>query len=248
METLFIGQEKLKFAVLESTNSYLKEILKTGNPQEGFIVVTDYQTSGRGQFGNSWEAEKGKNLLFSVLLKPRFLNPSRQFLLNMSVCLAVVDSMNEVCPGFLIKWPNDILYNQKKVAGILIEGSMSSDILDHTVVGIGINVNQTDFEQNRKSISIKNILGHSVETEYLMQKVLQKLEMRYLKLKAGNTSGLFRDYYSVMFGREKELPVKIGGTLTTIKPLAVEPGGELLALHQGKTVRFRFKELQFILD
>ncbi|HAD96109.1 MAG TPA: biotin--[acetyl-CoA-carboxylase] ligase [Cryomorphaceae bacterium] len=248
METLFIGQEKLKFAVLESTNSYLKNIIKNGNPAEGLTVLAEYQTSGRGQFGNSWEAEKGKNLLFSVLLKPAFLPPDRQFILNMSVCLAVVDSLNEISPGFLIKWPNDILYNQKKVAGILIESAISSGALENTVVGIGININQTQFEVENMRTSLKKITGNVVEPDFVLTKVLEKMEGRYLKLKRGNTSGLFREYYSVMFGMERELPVRIGDEITSIIPLAVEPGGELLAMHKGRKVRFRFKEVQFILN
>ena len=248
METLFIGQEKLRFAVLESTNSYLKNIIKNGNPAEGLTVLAEYQTSGRGQFGNSWEAEKGKNLLFSTLLKPRFLPPDRQFILNMSVCLSVVDSLNEISPGFLIKWPNDILYNHKKVAGILIESSIGSGTLENTVIGVGININQTSFEGDNKRTSIIKVTGNAVEPEFVLNKVLEKMESRYLKLKRGNTSGLFREYYSVMYGIDRELPVRIGDEVTSITPLAVEPGGELLAMHKGRKVRFRFKEVQFILD
>ncbi|MGB0176538.1 MAG: biotin--[acetyl-CoA-carboxylase] ligase [Owenweeksia sp.] len=233
---------------MESTNSYLKNIIKNGNPAEGLTVVAEYQTSGRGQFGNTWEAEKGKNLLFSVLLRPHFLIPDRQFTLNMSVCLAVVDSLNEICPGFLIKWPNDILYNQEKVGGILIESSISGDHLDTTVVGVGLNINQTDFSEEKGRTSLKKITGNSTDTDFLIQKILEKLESRYLRLKSGNSTGLFREYYSIMFGIEKELPVKIGGVKSSIKPLAVEPSGELLAIHEGQKVRFRFKEVQFILD
>ncbi|MEQ9262535.1 MAG: biotin--[acetyl-CoA-carboxylase] ligase [Owenweeksia sp.] len=248
METLFIGQETIKLAVVESTNSYLKNIIKNGNPAEGLTIIAEYQTSGRGQFGNSWEAEKGKNLLFSVLLRPHFLIPERQFILNMSVCLAVVDSLNEISPGFEIKWPNDILYNKQKAGGILIESSISSEFLETTVVGIGLNVNQTDFNHQKGRTSLKKINGNTTDTNYLMQKILEKLESRYLRLKKGNVTGLFREYYSIMYGMEKELPVWIEGSETSIRPLAVEPSGELLALHKGKKVRFRFKEVKFILN
>ena len=96
--------------------------------------------------------------------------------------------------------------------------------------------------------SLKKITGNVVEPDFVLTKVLEKMEGRYLKLKRGNTSGLFREYYSVMFGMERELPVRIGDEITSIIPLAVEPGGELLAMHKGRKVRFRFKEVQFILN
>ena len=125
LETLFIGHQRLHFDELPSTNDHLKKLIDKGGHTEGMVVSTDYQTSGRGQIGNRWESEPGKNLLFSVFLKPLTLNARHFFYFNMSVCLAVADALNELAPGFKIKWPNDILFNGKKISGILIENTIA---------------------------------------------------------------------------------------------------------------------------
>src|SRR5690606_24490611 len=106
--------KRLHFDVLTSTNDHLKTIISEGKSAEGLLVTTDYQTSGRGQIGNAWQSEEGKNLLMSVYLRPTFLRASHFFNLNMSVCLAVADALNELHPGFQVKWPNDILFDRKK--------------------------------------------------------------------------------------------------------------------------------------
>ena len=133
MQTLFVGKKHLRFNQLESTNTYLKELAKSDKIIEGTLAQCDYQTSGRGQFGNEWTAEKGKNLLFSLFLRPSFLNADQQFYLNMSVCLALAESLNQIVKGFEIKWPNDILYNNQKICGILIENSVSGNKLEYSV-------------------------------------------------------------------------------------------------------------------
>ena len=247
MDTLFIGQELLTFDSLSSTNAYAKKLSRDQNKSEGLTILSKYQTSGRGQFGNSWESEKGLNLLFSVYLKPLFLSPDRQFLLNMSVCLAVADSLNEIVPGFEVKWPNDILYDNMKVAGILIENSINSNKLESSIVGIGINVNQQNFETKANITSVQNITGNSLDSEFLLAKVLKQIESRYLRLKA-NGKGLYNDYYSLLYGFEKEKTVVKNGKYFKIKITGVEPSGQLIAWESAKKRRYNFKEISFLLD
>ncbi len=139
-DSLFIGQQRLHIDTLHSTNDHLKTIITRGESAEGLTVTTEYQTSGRGQIGNSWESNEGENLLMSVYLTPKFLSAGHYFYLNMSVCLAVVDALNFLLPGFQIKWPNDILFDGTKVAGILIESTISGAVVQSCIIGVGLNV------------------------------------------------------------------------------------------------------------
>ena len=128
-----------------STNLVLKEMLREYELPEGFVLRTDFQSAGKGQPGNSWEAEKGKNLLFSVLLYPHHIAITEQFILSQLVSVAILRTLNSFCTGFSIKWPNDIYFGDKKIAGILIENSLQGTKLNTSIVGIGLNVNQKIF-------------------------------------------------------------------------------------------------------
>lgn len=247
METLFIGQELLTFSSLDSTNTYLKKLCRDKNRAEGLTVRTEYQTLGRGQFGNSWEAEKGKNLLMSTLLKPSFLEPNKQFHLNMSVCLAVADSLNQLCPGFQVKWPNDILFDRKKVGGILIENSLAGDAIDYSIIGIGLNVNQSDFLDNARRTSLFNILGNETPIEFLMESLLNKLEAYYLSLRV-QKQGLYKNYYSLLYGYNEEVPVQVDNDKGKVRITGVEPSGKLITVIRGEIKKFDFKEIRFLLD
>ena len=126
-----------------STNSYLSRMASI--LPSGTVIYTNSQTSGRGQRGNSWEAEPGKNLTFSMLVKQPAVVPSKQFRISEAVSLAVVEWLSQYSDGFSVKWPNDIYYNDKKICGILIEHVLCGNAIVHTIVGVGINVNQQHF-------------------------------------------------------------------------------------------------------
>lgn len=245
METLFIGQEKISFENLDSTNAYLKQLCSEKVQVEGLTITAEYQTLGRGQIGNTWDSPKGQNLLFSVLLRPNFLSPDRQFYLNMSVCLALNDTLNQFCSGFQIKWPNDILFDGKKVAGILIENSISKNKIENSIIGIGINVNQKDFGAEYGRTSLSKLLGNSVDRGFLLQRICEKLEPRYLRLKSGS-QGLFADYYSSLYGYKQEVEAEINGRVIICSIVGVEPNGRLITEIKGKKKKFNFKEIKFL--
>lgn len=247
METLFVGQKLLRFEELESTNSYLKELTRNQYVAEGLTLVTEYQTLGRGQFGNTWSSESGKNLLFSVYLKPSFLSAGHQFYLNMSVCLALADALNQIAPGFLVKWPNDILYNQKKVAGILIENFLEGDYLEGSILGVGLNVNQRRF-QEPNAVALRQIVGREVDRDYLLKMILQRLEANYLVLKQGNVNKLEQAYTSIMYGFNNYVPVRFKGKYCLAKIISIEPSGKLIAEIEGSEQTVNFKEIEFILN
>src|ERR1043165_9220886 len=149
MSTLFIGQNKVFLPETHSTNSYAIELLKNVNAIEGTVVYTHKQTQGKGQRGNSWIAEPQRNTTLSLILRPVFLNSKNTFYLSKITALALHDLLTEILDvgqfDIKIKWPNDILVNSKKIAGVLIENSILNEHLQWSVIGIGINVNQDNF-------------------------------------------------------------------------------------------------------
>ena len=150
------------FKNIESTNQYLQRLLDEGIDITDNIVVADFQTSGKGQGCNVWQSEDGMNLLFSIALDMSFLKAENQFLLTQMVSVAMIDVLKKYLPeeSLFIKWPNDIYFNDKKIAGILIKNEIKGMMLGTSIIGIGLNVNQTYFDKSLPNpISIKIYLN-----------------------------------------------------------------------------------------
>ncbi len=146
-ESLFIGKNVISLETIDSTNDYAKQLLSTQKPTDGTLIIAKAQTKGRGQLGNIWQTESGKNLTVSYILYPNFLSPDKQFYLNMAVALGIREFCESICAEHVqIKWPNDILINGKKVCGVLIENALQGSKIQHSVIGIGININQSKFD------------------------------------------------------------------------------------------------------
>ena len=154
MDTLFVGKNCFKFDEISSTNDWLIERISTQKFHEGTVVLASFQTKGKGQRGSEWLSQANKSLTFSVLLKPSFLLPIHAFDLSICVALALSVSLNKLRLGFKIKWPNDIYFQDKKIAGILIENQMSQSVYQNAIVGIGLNVNQVHFDDLSNAISL----------------------------------------------------------------------------------------------
>lgn len=182
-----------RFGKIGSTNSHLLKLGEEGFP-EGTVVVADEQTAGRGRFGRNWEAEPQANLLFSLLLRPRFLEQDELFILTFAAAVSVVEAIEEVThlqPQ--LKWPNDVLLDGKKVAGILLETSFDSNRLSHVVLGIGLNVNQREFSEaiSNDAISLSLSAGKKYDRDELLFTILNDFSMIYESLQK-------RDFYSIM--------------------------------------------------
>jgi len=126
MDQLSKGRKIVRLEETESTNSYLKGLLKTEHLEEGSVVVADFQTAGRGQMGNSWYSGKGDNLLFSLLIYPIEIPANEQFIISRTISLAIKNTLDQFTDDIRIKWPNDIYWKDRKIAGILIENSTPS--------------------------------------------------------------------------------------------------------------------------
>lgn len=161
-----VGKVLYEFDTLDSTNVYAIELLSRENPPEGTVILTRYQSEGRGQMGTRWESEPGANLMLSVILKPLFLPVVDQFELNKAISLAVHRLVSTYFPTrAAIKWPNDIYIGHRKVSGILIQNGVQGKKLQWTVAGIGLNINQKDFGKHlhkATSFTLENATHHDL--------------------------------------------------------------------------------------
>ena len=165
-----------------STNELAMQKIMSGKAYEGIIYVADYQTNGKGTGNNSWESEPGKNLLFSMILKPVFIEPARQFMLTQIISLCLKELLeNEIKNSKIsIKWPNDIYAGREKIAGILIQNIIQGNEYSYAVAGIGINVNQEIFLSGAPNpVSIIRLTGRKTDTEELLKKFLSLFEKKY---------------------------------------------------------------------
>lgn len=229
-----------------STNSFLLDLTRKISQPEGTIVITTQQSRGRGQHGNSWESEKGKNLTLSLLLKPNFLAVKEQFYLTMAVSLGVCDFLAERLAGSVkIKWPNDIIVSERKAAGILIENTLTGEKLEQSVVGIGMNVNQTVFAtSNATSMAIE--LGYAFDLVTEFGFLIEKLEMRYLQLRSGKTSVIKMDYLKNLYRIGEERSFLSNGRIFLGRIAGIEESGKLRILSDGSLLFFGLKEIAFI--
>jgi BirA family biotin operon repressor/biotin-[acetyl-CoA-carboxylase] ligase len=203
-KTLFAGKNLVYVPQCHSTNTLAAELGQKVETPEGTVVITDHQTAGRGQRGKTWEAQPGKNLTFSLILKPDFLAAKDQFQLNeaISVGIARYISSRVVHKKVAIKWPNDILVQDKKVCGILIENHVNRESIACSIVGIGLNINQQSFaETNAESIGMITGLDYHLHVEF--EVLLHALEACYLDLKKGKQVELGNNYLDLLYRKDE---------------------------------------------
>lgn len=197
--TLFVGQSLVFMPECHSTNDEASRLIQRDDAMEGTLVITGHQMAGRGQRGNTWSSEAGKNLTFSVILKPTFLALGDQFYLNMIISLGVYDYLKTIFnEDVKIKWPNDILVKNKKVCGILIENQINGQKIQNSIIGVGLNVNQEKFDLERAS-SLKILYDQEFELQPILEGVLEKLESRYLMLREQLTEKLSSEYQHALY-------------------------------------------------
>jgi BirA family biotin operon repressor/biotin-[acetyl-CoA-carboxylase] ligase len=201
MERLFMGCRQIRLDSVNSTNNYTATLIN-GNAAEGTVVITHEQTAGRGQRGNLWISEPGKNLTCTYLLRPKFLRISDQFILNKAIALAAAKAIQQFIPSndVHIKWPNDIFLQNKKVAGILVETSMQGGHIVSCLAGIGINVNQQQFQaESGNPISICEVLETELKLDDVLNALSENLEVLYLQLKAGKFENIDLSYNNLLW-------------------------------------------------
>ncbi len=218
--------------------------------REGDVVWADFQTAGRGQRGHEWHSRKGENLTFSVVLELLFVPITEQFSVSEVVALSLVDMLAEYGVEAKIKWTNDIYVGDKKLVGILIEHSLASTSLRRTIVGVGINVNQTEFDPSIPNpVSMAQLLDRELNSEEVLQCFLRHLQRNYELLREGGAEVLHERYNALLYRKDEyHIYALPSGEKFRAKILGTAPSGALrLEDEQGKTKDYLFKEVEFII-
>ncbi len=244
--TIFTGKTLVYLPTCHSTNEHASTLLSEGNPMEGTLILTSEQTAGKGQRGNTWEAQPGKNLTFSLIFNPTFLPVLHQFYLNIISSLAVRDTVsNFLQTAAKVKWPNDIYLNDKKIAGILIQNSIKKNNIYTSIIGIGLNVNQSDFT-DKKAISMGNYGGKEYSLKDVLEVLLEKLEINYLMLREGKFETLSQRYLSHLYRFGEEHTFSSHGSTFQGTITGLGEHGKLVIQTEEGAKEFDFKEVEFL--
>ena len=247
MSKPILGEPVLKLPSVDSTNNYASVLLAKGEAKEGTVILADYQTHGKGHAGNVWFSETGKNLLCSIILQPKFLLAERQFFLSMCVSNALHQLVSGYAGSVRIKWPNDMLIDRKKVAGILIENTIIGRWLNTTVIGIGLNVNQESFPAHLANpVSIREITGNHHDIAEIFSGLLQALTLHVEKLYSEQYADIKTHYLNNLFGLNTwEVYTDASGTFEG-RITDVADSGELMVVKRNGEVKFYgFKEIAY---
>ena len=234
---------------VSSTNSYL--LCHNSSTDHRITIVTaDYQTAGKGQGVNTWESEPGKNLLFSMLIHPKSILASHQFVISMAISLAIKDALSEYIDDVHVKWPNDIYYKDKKICGILIENNISGNSIKDCVIGIGVDVNQRLFLSDAPNpVSMYHILGHDTDLNELLNTIVDKFDSYLHDLEINQITILKSKYISSLYRRLGTYLYadKVGEFMADL--ITVEDDGHLVLKDSENRIRkYAFKEVAFIIN
>ena len=246
---MIIGSKLLFFKNLPSTNSFAASLIRDNEVPEGTVIYTDYQSAGRGQGGNKWESEENKNLLISIILLPSMINPADQFLLSMAVSLGIYDFLERHTSAISIKWPNDIYVKNDKIAGILIENSIMGELIEHSIAGIGININQVKFLSDAPNpVSLTNLSGKMYDLNDCLIHLVADLDRRYKFLFSGDFDLIRLDYISRLYrlkqwSKFRDMKGIFKGRILNVS----DTGRVVVGREDGKINEYSFKEIEFIL-
>lgn len=224
--------------------------------REGDVVWAEFQTAGRGQRGHVWHSKRGENLTFSVVLEPTFLPITEQFSVSEVVALSLVDMLAEYGIEARIKWTNDIYVGDKKLVGILIEHSLAPTTLRRTIVGIGININQTEFDASLPNpVSMAQLLGREFDAEEVLHRFLKHLQRNYATLREMQNAeckiknSIHQRYNKLLYRLEEYHTYALpSGERFRAKILDTAPNGALrLEDENGKAKDYLFKEVEFVI-
>ncbi|WP_395046499.1 biotin--[acetyl-CoA-carboxylase] ligase [Flavobacterium sp.] len=194
----------IKLDAIDSTNDFLKGLSQKEKLENYTVVTAKSQTKGKGQMGSNWDSEHNKNLTISILIKKTIININEIFNLNILVAVSVIQVLNDLKISNLnIKWPNDIMAENKKIAGILIENSIKENGKIESIVGIGLNVNQTNFDNLPKASSLKNVKHQDFDIDTLQESVVLKIEGNIEKLKNNEIDSFWNEYGNYLFKKGK---------------------------------------------
>jgi len=237
------------FDCLPSTNTHATDLIAKSNPIPGTVISTYNQTDGNGQIGRKWYSDVNKNITTSIILCPSFLSIDKVFYLNIVLSLAVRSVIARLTEcEITIKWPNDIYYQNKKLAGLLIQQSLLGKKIVNTVLGYGVNVNQIEFPSHLPNpISIYNIYGVKYDLDQVQKELLQSVEVYYSQLLQHKYVELKKEYLSYMYGRGEVREFVAEGERFSAEILGIDTTGKLSLNRNGKIFHFELNQIQYII-
>ena len=234
---------------IDSTNAYLQR-QQSERDIRGWVVSADEQTAGKGMGSNGWESEVGKNLTFSLAVGMDFLPAERQFLLSETVALGIIEVLDKVLPAenLSIKWPNDIYFENHKLAGILINSTIKANMMDVSIIGIGLNVNQMQFKDwPTHPISLKQITGKKYDLQPLLEQIAEHILIKVEQLKA-SPAAIEQNYLKRLYRYRTWAEYEVDGKILRLFMTGIDAFGRLLlADEDNNSYCFDIKEIRFLI-
>jgi BirA family biotin operon repressor/biotin-[acetyl-CoA-carboxylase] ligase len=230
----------------ESTNQLMRLLSDDGSLPNQSVVWADYQTKGRGQAGNSWESERGKNLLCSILYYPDCLPANRTFAILQMAALSVKNTLDIYVPDISVKWPNDIYWKDYKIGGILIENDLTGNLITRSIIGIGINVNQCEFRSGAPNpVSLSMITGQTYDRKKILIQLCAEFELLVQKLNDGDMGGIHPRYCDMLYRRDGFFAYQDADGCFEARIHAIEPSGRMvLERKNGQLSTYNFKDVR----
>ena len=241
----------IKLNAIGSTNTFLKDLVLDTEVKNYTVITADSQTQGRGQMGTSWESEAGKNLMFSVFVAHTSFDIKDAVYLNYAISLAVCTVLSGYNNSKMtVKWPNDILSDSKKISGLLIENAFNASKIKHSIIGVGVNVNQEQFSEDLKmATSLKKVVGETIDKEDLLYKFVSKIKKEVENCVPENFSKLKARYLSVLYKYQVPAMFKLlDGTVFMGKIVGVNASGALEVERDDESIHvFGLKQVKMLL-
>ncbi|MDR0332184.1 MAG: biotin--[acetyl-CoA-carboxylase] ligase [Dysgonamonadaceae bacterium] len=240
--------EIIRLDEIDSTNNYLKQLVREQLLAEGTVVIAEFQTGGRGQQGNSWFSSKGDNLLFSLLLCPKKLPANEMFFISCIASLAIERTLSGFIDNVRIKWPNDIYWNDKKIGGILIENNLQEESVKSSVIGIGLNINEKSFPDSLPNpVSLCQITKTKHDKAQILYTFLHEFFVLYQQFKRSEKLEIKKEYMRNLYRTDGYYWFEDGSGKFSAKIADVLPSGHLvLKTREEEKRKYAFKEVQFV--
>jgi BirA family biotin operon repressor/biotin-[acetyl-CoA-carboxylase] ligase len=235
---------------LASTNAWLKAMIQKNEVAEYMVIAARQQSEGKGQGSNRWESASNKNLTFSLLLKPDYIEIQHQFVLSKAVALGILDALSNFGDEFRIKWPNDIYYKDFKLGGMLIENSICHTSINESIIGVGLNINQTKFVSDAPNpISLKTITGKEFDLSSFLDVVLASVFSYLTQLKDGaNYSAIDKKYFQSLYRNEGLYLFKDYEGIFKAHINEISDFGHIVLKTEDNELKtYAFKEVEFII-
>lgn len=248
-----IGISFLELQSVDSTNNYARKLLHEGLAYHGLSVFAHEQVLGKGQRGKSWISGKDESIILSIIMDPRPLKLTEQFRLSACVAVAAHEFFSRYAgEGTMIKWPNDLYWQDRKAGGILIEnvvgtGYPEKDRWQWAIAGIGININQKRFASGLKNpVSLYQITGKASDPLMMAKELCSILDKKFDQLIRGDFENIFMTYLSFLYKKNEKVKLKKGEQIFEVIILGISPSGKLIAKHSIEE-KFDFGEIEWVL-